>query len=224
MATREKKVFHRSLFLEGPAGRLEALLWTSPRPDPPLAALVCHPHPLYGGTMHNKVVFHVARTLQHLGLAVLRFNFRGAGLSEGTHDEGRGEVEDVRAALGFLAEEFPGRPLLLAGFSFGAWVGLQAGCADGRVAELIGLGLPANTADLAYLRACAKPKLFVQGERDPFGAQDKVEALAAAMPETERKQAALVFVPGADHFFTGKLAAVEQAVRAWCVARHPELA
>ncbi len=223
MATREKKVFHRSFFLEGPAGHLEALLWTSPRPDPPLAALFCHPHPLYGGTMHNKVVFQVARTLHHLGLVVLRFNFRGAGLSEGIHDEGRGEADDVRTALGFLAEEFPGHPLLLAGFSFGAWVGLQVGCADARVAELIGLGLPANTADLAYLRACAKPKLFVQGERDPFGAQENVEALAAAMPEAERKQTTLVFVPGADHFFTGKLAAVEQAVRAWCVARHPEL-
>jgi len=221
---REVKVFHRSFFLEGPVGRLEALLWTAPRPDPPLAALVCHAHPLYSGTMHNKVVFQVARTLHRLGLAVLRFNFRGAGLSEGVHDEGRGEVDDVRAALGFLAAEFPGRPLVLAGFSFGAWVGLQVGCADARVVELIGLGLPADNTDLSFLRTCSKPKLLVQGERDQFGAREKVEGLVADMPGAESGQTTLILVPGADHFFTGKLAAVEQAVRAWLVERHPEVA
>ena len=228
MATHETTVFHRGLFLEGPAGRLEATLWTSPEPDPPIRAVVCHPHPLYGGTMHNKVVFQVAKTLHELGLAVLRFNFRGAGLSVGKHDEGRGESDDVRAALRFLAGQFPARPVLLAGFSFGAWVGLRVGCASQgegeRVAELIGLGLPANDSDFSYLRDCPKPKLFVQGERDPYGAQKKVESLVASLPDSHRQQTRLVFVPGADHFFTGQLAAVDQAVRAWLLERHPELA
>jgi alpha/beta superfamily hydrolase len=223
MTPAETRIFHRSLFLEGPAGRLEALLWTPAQPDPPMAAVVCHPHPLYGGTMHNKVVFRVAKSLHRYGLAVLRFNFRGAGLSEGVHDQGCGEIGDVRAALGFLAKQFPGRPLLLAGFSFGAWVGLQAGCPDPRVVELIGLGLPADHSDLSFLRACGKPKLIVQGERDQFGAREHVEAAIAAVPEPQREQARLVFIPGADHFFAGKLAAVEQAVGGWLLERHPEL-
>ncbi|HEX2711488.1 MAG TPA: alpha/beta family hydrolase [Candidatus Acidoferrales bacterium] len=198
------KTFHRDVFLAGPAGRLEASLWTSPLAAPPFAALVCHPHPLYGGTMHNKVVFHVARTLHRLGASVLRFNFRGAGLSEGTHDNGRGESDDVRAALGFLAEQFPNRPLLLAGFSFGMWVGLRVGCADARVAELVGLGLPANDRDLSFLRTCPKPKLIIQGERDQFGARQTVEALFAAEPAgPEPNQTKLVLVREADHFFAG---------------------
>jgi hypothetical protein len=215
-----KKVFHRSFFLPGPAGRLEAMLWTSPRAEPPMAAVVCHPHPLFGGTMHNKVVFQTAKTLQSLGLPVLRFNFRGAGLSEGEHDKGRGEREDVRAALDFLAAEFSGAPILLAGFSFGAWVGLHAGCADARVTELVGLGIPVNNSDLSYLRECAKPKLFLQGARDEFGSREKVEALFGSLPEPKR----LVFVPGADHFFAGKLSHVDAALRAWLTERHPVLA
>ena len=222
------KVFHRSVFLEGPAGRLEALFWTPPistrGAEPPLAAVVCHPHPLYGGTMHNKVVFQVARTLDQLGLPVLRFNFRGAGMSEGEHDHGSGEAEDVRAGLDFVADQCPGLPLLLAGFSFGAWVGLRVGCADARVAELVSLGLPANDSDLSYLRDCSKPKLVVQGERDQFGAREKVEALFAEMTEEARKQTRLVFVPGADHFFAGKLRQVDRALRAWLLERHPRLA
>src|SRR5258707_8168839 len=116
----------RNSFLEGSAGRLEALLWTPPATaHPPLAAVVCHPHPLFGGTMHNKVVYQTAKSLDALGIPVLRFNFRGAGLSAGVHDRGLGEPGDGRAALDFLASEFPVFPLLLAGFSFGAWVGLR---------------------------------------------------------------------------------------------------
>ncbi len=137
---------HRTLLLPGPAGRLEALLWSPPDRDdgsqPPLAAVVCHPHPLFGGTMHNKVVYQAAKTLHGFHLPVLRFNFRGVGLSEGTHDKGHGERDDVSAALNFLATEYPQVPLLLAGFSFGSWVGLRVGCGDARVTALIGLGLP----------------------------------------------------------------------------------
>ena len=213
------QVFHRSLFLEGPAGKLEALLWTSPKPEAPLAALVCHPHPLFAGTMHNKVVFHMACTLHRVGLPVLRLNFRGVGLSEGTYDAGHGEGDDVRTALNFLAEQFPGRPLLVAGFSFGCWVGLRTGCGDERVAELAGLGLPVNNTDMTFLHQCLKPKIFLQGSRDQFGSREKVEKLMENVPEPKR----LLFVEDADHFFAGKLDEVGAALRAWLVERHPEL-
>lgn len=214
------EIFHRRFFLPGPAGRLEATLWTQPENERVrLAAVVCHPHPLFGGTLHNKVVYQVAKTLHRLGLPVLRFNFRGAGMSEGTHDEGRGERDDVRAAIDFLAETFSGAPIVLAGFSFGASVGLRAGCGDARVAELVGLGLPANNSDLSFLKSCDKPKLFVQGGQDQFGSKESVQALLAVMPAPKR----LVIVEGADHFFAGKLDKVEGAVREWMKERHPEL-
>jgi len=205
------RAFHRTFFLEGKAGRLEALLWTSPQPSPARVALVCHPHPLYGGTLHNKVVFHVAKTLHRSGISVLRFNFRGAGLSEGAHDHGRGERDDVRTALDFLEREFPALPVLLAGFSFGAWVGLRVGCEDARVAELVGLGLPVNSTRLDFLRECTKPKLIIQGGNDQYGAREKVEALYAEVPEPKR----LVIVEGADHFFAGKPSEVDAALRTW---------
>lgn len=208
-------VFHRSFFLSGPAGRLEAMLWTTPTPDPVMAAVVCHPHPLFGGTMHNKVVFRAAKALHSRGVPVLRFHFRGAGLSEGEHDRGQGEAEDVRAALDFLGKEFPRRPLLLAGFSFGAWVGLRVGCADARVAELVGLGIPVNDSDLSYLRTCVKSKLFLQGDRDQFGSAARVETLFAELPEPKK----LVFINAADHFFTGKLDEMAAALDAWLAER-----
>ncbi len=204
-------VLHRSLFLAGPTGRLEASLWTSSQPQPAAAAVICHPHPLFGGTMHNKVVFQAAKSLHGLGLPVLRFNFRGAGRSEGAHDRGRGEQDDVRAALEFLAGEFPARPIILAGFSFGSVVGLEVGCGDPRVTRLVGLGVPVDDSDLSYLSHCAKPKLFVQGTRDQFGARDRLSSLFAAVPEPKR----LVFVNDADHFFTGKLNQVDGAITEW---------
>ncbi len=218
-------VFHRSVDLRGPAGRLEALLWTqsAKAPPAPLAALICHPHPLFGGTMHNKIVYQVAKTLHRLGLPVLRFNFRGAGLSEGTHDQGRGEMQDVAAALDFLAAEFPKRALLLAGYSFGAWVGLRVGCADPRVTHLVGVGIPVNDSDFSFLHGCAKPKLFVVGELDQFAARERVEALVASLSEPQRAATQLVFVPGADHFFPGKLSHVDAALRSWFAACFPHL-
>ncbi len=185
----------------------------------PLAAVVCHPHPLYGGTLHNKVVYQTAKSLDALGLPVLRFNFRGAGMSAGTHDRGRGELGDVRAALDFLAGEFPGVPLLLAGFSFGCWVGLRAGCQSERVTELIGLGTPLNNSDFSYLENCAKPKLFVHGSNDEHGDVRKVEALVASLPGENR----MVVVPDADHFFAGQLARLDNAIAAWLTDRHSQL-
>ncbi len=205
------EVFHRSLFIEGPAGRLEALLWTAGHDDPRRVALVCHPHPLFGGTLHNKVVFRVAKALHAYGFPVLRFNFRGAGLSEGAHDDGMGERADVGAALDYLAKEFPERPILLAGFSFGAWVGLRVGCEDSRVAGLIGLGLPVNNSDLSYLRSCAKPKLIIQGSNDQYGSRERLQALFDTIEEPKK----LVFVDGADHFFTDKLDRVTAAIDNW---------
>lgn len=204
-------VFHRGFFLAGPAGRLEATLWTSSAADPDFAAVVCHPHPLFGGTMHNKVVYQTAKVLHDRGAPVLRFNFRGAGLSEGEHDKGRGEQDDVRAALDYLAAEFPGKPILLAGFSFGSWVGLRVGCADDRVDKLIGLGLPVDNIDMRDLRACAKPKLVIQGGNDQFGSRANIEALFATLPEPKR----LAIVDGADHFFTGRLDQVGASINAW---------
>ena len=212
-------VFHHRFFLAGPAGRLEAMHWTVADADPPMAALVCHPHPLFGGTMHNKVVFQVARAMHDLGLPVLRFNFRGAGLSEGVHDEGRGEHGDVRAALDWLAEKFPSKPIVLGGFSFGAVVGLDVGCEDERVRELVGLGIPVNRNDFAFLRDCAKPRLFIHGSEDQYGDVNKVREFVASLPEPRR----LVVVPGVDHFFTGKIEEVGRAVREWMTERHPEL-
>jgi hypothetical protein len=209
----------RNLFLDGPAGRLEAILW-KPATQARLAALVCHPHPLFGGTMHNKVVYQAAKSLDALGVPVLRFNFRGAGLSGGTHDKGRGEQGDVKAALDFLGAEFSGIPLLLAGFSFGSWVGFRVGCVDQRVQDLIGLGTPVNSSDFSYLRNCDKPKLFVHGVNDEHGDVARLESLVESLPGENR----LVAVAGAAHFFVGKLDQVDAAIRAWVTERHPEIA
>ncbi len=208
--------------LRGPVGRLEALLNTG-HPDAPYAALVAHPHPLGGGTMHNKVVYHAAKAFSHFGLPVLRFNFRGTGLSEGAHDEGRGEVGDVRAALDWLGNRFPNLPILFAGFSFGSNVGLRACCGDPRIAGLVGIGLPVRAAGRDYrytfLPACGTvPKLFVSGDTDEFSPRGVLESYLVAASEPKR----LVWVPGADHFFAGtpdspapKLDRLGEAIRAW---------
>ncbi len=210
----------QNLFLEGPAGRLEAILWMPVRAvSPSLAAVICHPHPLFGGTMHNKVVYNAAKTMDALGIPVLRFNFRGAGLSGGVHDNGRGEQGDVQAALDYLAAQFPGIPLLLAGFSFGSFVGLRVGCRDTRVSELIGIGIPVNSSDFSFLADCLKPKLFVHGADDNFGARKKVEEAVAALTGENR----LVIIEDADHFFAGHLDEFNPAIAKWLTERHPAL-
>ena len=206
--------------LRGPAGRLEALLNTG-RDDAPFTALVCHPHPAGGGTLHNKVVYHAMKAFSSFGLPVLRFNFRGVGLSEGEHDDGKGEQNDVRAALSWLEHNFK-RPILLAGFSFGSHVGLRACCGDVRVKGLIGLGLPvrAEGRDYAYgfLPKCIEPKLFISGDHDVYGPREVVESVVARAPEPKR----LVWVAGADHFFQGttnspgtKLNVMQAEMRSW---------
>jgi hypothetical protein len=217
--------------LSGPAGRIETILWSIPPKEnaarPPLAAVVCHPHPLFGGTMHNKVVYQTAKTIHRFGLPVARFNFRGVGLSEGTHDKGEGEEDDVLAVLDFLAAEFPGVPLLVAGFSFGSWVGLRAGCGDPRVAELIGLGLPVgdlDTRSFSYLDRCDKPKLLVSGEFDRFGPQAELRAMVEQLPPNVQKNTTLEIIAGGDHFFAGHLAELDSTIAAWLIKRHPDLA
>jgi alpha/beta superfamily hydrolase len=210
----------RTFFLDGPVGRLESILWTPIRSTAPvLAAVVCHPHPLFGGTLHNKVVYQAAKSLDAAGVPVLRFNFRGAGLSAGTHDKGHGEEGDAKAAVDFLATEFPNTPLLVAGFSFGSWVGLRVGCADARVEELIGLGIPVNSSDFHYLSDCAKTKLFVHGANDKFGERAKVESLVAGLPGENR----LVVVENADHFFAGHLHELDTAITTWLLGNHSAL-
>ena len=204
-----------SFDVAGPAGRLEAILMR-PAAEPAAAAVVCHAHPLHGGIMHFKVVFRAAKALQHHGLAALRFNFRGVGRSEGVHDDGRGEQEDVGAALDELARRVPGRPLVLGGFSFGSAMALRAGARDPRVRALFALGFPATMmGDLAFLDGCLTPRLFVQGERDVLGPPGPLQAMVDRLPEPR----SLVVVPEADHFFTGKLDALQEAVGAWAAGK-----
>jgi uncharacterized protein len=206
-----------SLFLEGEAGRLEALINLG-APRAQYACLVCHPHPLFGGTMHNKVVFRTMKALNGFGLPVLRFNFRGVGNSAGEHDEGRGETADARVALDYLSARF-GLPILFAGFSFGAAIGLHAAAVHPQVSGLILVGTPVNAEGRAYsyelLQESTLPKLLVSGGRDPFASVAQLEEIVAAAAEPKR----LVVIPGADHFFaggvTGHLDELREAVRGW---------
>ena len=202
-----------SLSLDGPAGRLEALLNLGAA-DAGYTALVCHPHPLFGGTMHNKVVFHAMKALNGLGLPVLRFNFRGVGTSAGEHDHGHGEQQDVRVALDYLAKRF-GKPILFAGFSFGAAIGLRAAVPHPEVVALAALGLPVNADGREYtygfLEHCDKPKLMLSGGQDEFATATQLEKVFARLAEPKR----LVIVPKADHFFAGCLETLRVELGDW---------
>jgi alpha/beta superfamily hydrolase len=204
----------RSFFLDGPAGRLESVLNLGTA-SATHAALVCHPHPLFGGTLHNKVVFHAMKALHSFGFPVLRFNFRGTGLSAGEHDRGNAEVDDVRAALDWLDQRFH-RPMIFAGFSFGAAVGLRAACSDERVRAVIGLGTPVVAVDsryydLGFLQDCMKPKLLVSGAHDQYGSPAQLGKLVEALPEPKK----LVIIEGGDHFFEGRLQPMREAIEHW---------
>lgn len=203
----------KSFFLDGPSGRLEALL-NEGQPNATHAALVCHPHPLFGGTMHNKVVYHAMKTLSSFGFPVLRFNFRGAGLSDGEHDRGHGEQEDVRAALNWLDSAFH-LPMIFCGFSFGAATGLRVACDDQRVVGLISLGTPVGVEGRAYtykyLPNCGRPKLFVSGSLDQYGPPESLKKVVEAAPEPKE----MVIVEGGDHFFEGHLPGMQAAIHAW---------
>jgi uncharacterized protein len=195
--------------LAGPAGRLEALLEEPEDGEPRFVALACHPHPLYGGTMHNKVVYRLARGLRQSGAVVLRFNFRGVGSSEGVHANVTGEIEDARAALDWLRERYPGLPYALSGFSFGSRVITRLGCQTNGAQFLMALGFPTRMGDTDYLGQCPAPRLFIQSTHDEFGPRPEVQALYDRLPEPKL----LRWVEGADHFFAGALDQLEEQVR-----------
>jgi len=193
-----------AFLFRGPAGNLEGL-WKEPEGVRAGSAVFAHPHPLHGGTLHNKVVFHAARTLARAGYGVLRFNFRGVGLSQGRFDSGRGETEDFRAAQD-EAERRGGGPLVAGGFSFGSVAGLRAIVGDARVRAFIGVGVP-----LASVTGNPPPRptvstLFVTGSEDVYGPPHLLRKWAGGVGR-------IVIVPGADHFLEGKLEALESAMR-----------
>jgi Predicted hydrolase of the alpha/beta superfamily len=201
-----------NLFIPVAHGRLEAII-KEPSAEPSGVALVLHPHPLFGGTMHNKVVFRAAAGLNDVGFVTLRINFRGVGQSTGEHDQGRGERDDARAGLDYLATNYPGSKILLCGFSFGARVGLDVGIADDRVNYLVGIGAPVNSYDFSFLEQCRKPLLLVHGERDEHGDIKKLRQLVSEVQSKADVQ--LVVVPDADHFFEGRLNEMKRAISDW---------
>jgi alpha/beta superfamily hydrolase len=197
-----------SLFIDGPSGKLEALLEEPEDRDPNHAVLVCHPHPQHGGTMHNKVVYRIARGLRRTGAVVLRFNYRGVNLSQGEYGHGVGEVDDARAALAVLRSRYPELPFSLAGFSFGSRIILRLGCETAGVSRLIAVGFPANLTDSQTLGQCTVPRIFIVSTHDQFCAVPAMEAYFAGLPEPKE----LIWVDAADHFFGGALDQFEEAV------------
>jgi uncharacterized protein len=199
-----------NLFIPAEHGRLEAIL-KEPDGAPAGAALVCHPHPLGGGTMHNKVVYRAATGLVEAGLVALRFNFRGVGLSTGTHDEGIGEKDDIRAALDYLTENYPNQEITFTGFSFGSRFGTETILDDERVSRIISIGTPVEKYDYSFLKKCAKPILFVHGDQDEFGSVPKLKELYDSL-ECEKE---LIVFENCGHFFDEHLNELKNAVRDW---------
>ncbi len=202
-----------NLFIPVAHGQLEAILKEPRQGAAKGVALVLHPHPLGGGTMHNKVVFRAAAALNDAGLTVLRINFRGVGQSTGEHDEGRGERDDVRAGLDYLSQQYPGSRITVCGFSFGSRVGLEVAIQDPRVAFLIGIGTPLEKYDFSFLAQCRKPLLLVHGEHDEFGDVEQLRKLVAELEPSVPVQ--LVVIPGAGHFFDNQLDELKRAITDW---------
>jgi uncharacterized protein len=199
-----------SVTLAGPAGDLEALLEEPEDGEPRLCAVVCHPHPLYGGTLHNKVVYRLARGLRRAGIVVLRFNFRGVGRSAGEHAHMEGEIEDARAALGWLRERYPALPYALAGFSFGSRVITRLGCETAGASFLMAAGFPTRWGSPDYLDTCAAPKIFIQSTNDRYGPRAELEAMYQGFAAPKE----LHWIEATDHFFAGGLEELEERVRA----------
>jgi alpha/beta superfamily hydrolase len=209
--------------ISGPAGPLEALLEEPPAVggvneeglverglDNGLhaAVVLAHPHPQHGGTMHTKVVYQAAKAFKRIGCAVLRFNFRGTGTSAGAYDEGRGEMDDFRAALSFMRHQYPDAPLWAAGMSFGAWVSLAVGAADPRVTTLVGIAPPLSRYEFEAVRTSAKPKFFIQGERDELCPLKEMHEFYARAADPKE----LVVIDAADHLFDGRVLDVGDAI------------
>jgi uncharacterized protein len=193
--------------IPGPMGPLEALL-DVPAGEPRAAAVVAHPHPQFGGTMHTKAVYQSAKALARIGVAVLRFNFRGVGRSAGTFDAGPGEMDDFRAGLAFVEDRFPARPVWVAGMSFGSWVALTVGAEDPRVTLLLGVAAPVDRYDFAAVKRSDKPKFFIHGEEDELIAIKDVRRFYSELDEPKE----LVVIPDANHLFEGKTQEVGEAV------------
>jgi alpha/beta superfamily hydrolase len=202
-----------NLFIPASHGKLEAIL-KEPSGDVKGVGLVCHPHPLGGGTMHNKVVFRAAAGLIDAGLITLRFNFRGVGASTGEHNEIEGGMEDVRDALNYLAETYPGQPITLAGFSFGTRTGMAVGMNDDRVVRLISIGTPVDKyGDFDFLTEVRKPILFLHGDRDEFGAEENLRELYDRV--ATNTDAELKVFENCGHFFDEDLNELRDAVKQW---------
>lgn len=206
-----------NLHIPVPHGQLEGIR-KAPRGEPKGVAVVLHPHPLHGGTMHNKVVFRAARALNEAALVALRINFRGVGKSTGEHAEGIGEKEDVVAGIDYLVRNYNGLPVTVAGFSFGARVGLEVGLEDDRVEYLIGIGAPVDSYNFDFLKECRKPLLLVHGERDEIGDVKKVKSIAEEL--SRHAAVKLKIIKGAGHFFEGHLNELREAITTWTIEKH----
>lgn len=195
-----------------PAGdvQLEAQL-REPKGDLRGAAVVCHPHPVYGGTMDNKIVYRAAKSAAESDFSALRFNFRGVGRSTGRFDEGVGEKEDALAAIRWLQQRYPALGVVMIGYSFGAWAGLRAAHAEPRVSALVGIGLPLNMYDFEFLISCPKPALYIAGTNDEFCSRENLDRFVSRLPAA----ASLHRIEGSDHFFTGHVERVESLVGAF---------
>ena len=196
------------LMLDGPVGKLEALLEEPEHGEPTEAALLCHPHPRAGGTMHNKVVYRIARALRSRGAVVLRFNYRGVNKSEGVYAEGEGELDDARAVLGYLRGRYPQLPFTLAGFSFGSRIVLRLGCEQDDARRVIAVGFPTMYPDRSYLAHCTLPRAFVQSSHDQFGPVDELKEVLKTVPEPKQ----LYVVEAVDHFFVDNLDGLERTI------------
>jgi uncharacterized protein len=197
-----------TIMIPGQGGQLEAVLRHPARKPPRGAAVLCHPHPAYGGTMNNRVIFRAGKAANEAGLLALRFNFRGVGESTGTYDRGRGEQEDVAAVIPWLRGQAPGLPLVLIGFSFGAWVGLQVACRDTEIAAMVGIGLPLNHYSFDFLLENYKPAVYIIGSKDEFCPREKMESLARGLPSYSE----VAWIEGADHFFAHQLDQLQERI------------
>jgi alpha/beta superfamily hydrolase len=197
-----------SYLLDGSAGKIECLLEEPESSEPGEACLVCHPHPLYGGTMHNKVVYRMARALRQSGAVVLRFNFRGVGRSQGAHDDGAGELEDARLLMDWLRSRYPALPYSAAGFSFGSRIALRLGCSLIGVRRIIAVGFPTKSGNFDFLKTCATPKIFVQSTNDEHGPRPELEAIYKDFADPKQ----IHWVEAADHFFRDGLDALETTI------------
>ena len=202
-----------NLLIPASHGQLEAII-KEPAGERLGVGLVCHPHPLGGGTMHNKVVFRAAAGLTDAGLTTIRFNFRGVGASTGEHNELEGGIEDIRDVLDYLSANFPGEPVTLAGFSFGSRTGLAVGIDDDRVVRLISIGTPVDKyVDYEFLAELRKPILFVHGDRDEYGSVENLRPLVENV--AQNTDAELVIFPNCGHFFDEHLSELRDTISAW---------